>query len=297
MVCPNCKKMLPNGSAFCSKCGAKLIDVATNIDTIQKGNTDEPVRKKNNGCLIAIIISLIVLCILFFIVVLPDGSNNTNDNTSKNSVSTNASGENIKLYKGYYNMSKEDGTNKDVVAMKVMKGDNDTLACTISYLYSTTDNVEGEVADDVEFKSSITNNGDGTYSIKLDKAGDMIMIPHKDGKEYYAEVIISNDKYKRMEGKYTYKDNGTEEFDYIFEYSDVEKLTYSDLEGHYKEELTMARYEIYARHGYIFKDESISEYFNSKTWYKPTINAEDFDESSLNEIEKYNIEFLKQYEN
>lgn len=63
-----------------------------------------------------------------------------------------------------------------------------------------------------------------------------------------------------------------------------------------KEELHLARNEIYARHGRKFKDETMQAYFNSKSWYQGTIEPEDFTEDILNDVEKANIQLLLDYE-
>jgi uncharacterized protein YgiM (DUF1202 family) len=65
------------------------------------------------------------------------------------------------------------------------------------------------------------------------------------------------------------------------------------------EELRLARNEILARHGRMFKDEKLQKYFNSKSWYRPQYTPEEFDpqmESLLNEWEKANIELIKEVE-
>lgn len=56
-------------------------------------------------------------------------------------------------------------------------------------------------------------------------------------------------------------------------------------------ELRIMRNEIYARHGYIFDDAEMRKHFMSKSWYVPvTKNVQ------LSKIEKYNVDFIKQYE-
>lgn len=55
---------------------------------------------------------------------------------------------------------------------------------------------------------------------------------------------------------------------------------------------SLAKNEIYARHGYIFKNEDLYNYFMGCVWYNPTCKAEDFDDSVLNEYEKANLEIL-----
>ncbi|NBJ91672.1 YARHG domain-containing protein [Parablautia muri] len=54
----------------------------------------------------------------------------------------------------------------------------------------------------------------------------------------------------------------------------------------------LAKNEIYARHGYIFKDEDLFYYFMGCIWYSPTCESKDFKDSVLNEYEKANLEIL-----
>ena len=54
----------------------------------------------------------------------------------------------------------------------------------------------------------------------------------------------------------------------------------------------LAKNEIYARHGYIFTNEDLYNYFMGCIWYSPTCDAADFDDSILNEYEKANLEIL-----
>ncbi|PHU35645.1 YARHG domain-containing protein [Pseudobutyrivibrio ruminis] len=77
-------------------------------------------------------------------------------------------------------------------------------------------------------------------------------------------------------------------YTYLF-HSDTIKYTKSDLENEPKLILNLGKNEIYARHGYIFKDENIENYFLGQIWYVPTTFPEDFDDSSLSEIEKENL--------
>ena len=73
--------------------------------------------------------------------------------------------------------------------------------------------------------------------------------------------------------------------------SDVE-LTEADLRYLSAKELTYARNEIYARHGYIFKSSELNEYFGSMSWYVPNPN---FD-GTLHGIEQSNANFIKDYQ-
>lgn len=77
-------------------------------------------------------------------------------------------------------------------------------------------------------------------------------------------------------------------YTYLF-HSDTIKYTKSDLENEPKLILNLGKNEIYARHGYIFKDENIENYFLGQIWYVPTTFPEDFDDSCFSEIEKENL--------
>ena len=81
--------------------------------------------------------------------------------------------------------------------------------------------------------------------------------------------------------------------EYIIPGSDCIYLLFDDIADLSVEELRIARNEIYARHGYIFKDESLNNYFLSKSWYEPRYTIDEWNENWLNEIEKDNIQFLK----
>lgn len=56
--------------------------------------------------------------------------------------------------------------------------------------------------------------------------------------------------------------------------------------------LWIARNEIYARHGRLFANEYLQQYFNRCTWYEGTIPPEQFDESILNDWERENLKLL-----
>lgn len=84
--------------------------------------------------------------------------------------------------------------------------------------------------------------------------------------------------------------------EYIFPESHFQYLKKWELEGLSKEELKIARNEIYARHGRMFQDDSLQAYFNSCSWYTPSIAPEDFKESMLNEVEIANRDLIVSYE-
>lgn len=56
--------------------------------------------------------------------------------------------------------------------------------------------------------------------------------------------------------------------------------------------LHILKNEIYARHGYIFQNEDLNNYFRGMIWYKPQYEPADFDVSVFNEIEVHNLDIL-----
>lgn len=100
-------------------------------------------------------------------------------------------------------------------------------------------------------------------------------------------------KEKEASESHPYPQNDGE---YIFPDSDRRLLTMEDISGLDEDTLIFARNEIYARHGRKFVMEKIQAYFNSKSWYYGTIEAEDFPEDLLNEVERANAEFMLSYE-
>ena len=56
----------------------------------------------------------------------------------------------------------------------------------------------------------------------------------------------------------------------------------------------LAKNEIYARHGYIFKDADLNSYFLSQLWYLPEFDSENFDTAVFNEYETANLQLLAQ---
>lgn len=85
--------------------------------------------------------------------------------------------------------------------------------------------------------------------------------------------------------------------DYILPDSSTRQLSYGDIAGLTKEQLRIARNEIYARHGRMFTSEELQSYFNSKSWYRGTVGASSFSENMLSQLEKDNIKLIQEREN
>lgn len=84
--------------------------------------------------------------------------------------------------------------------------------------------------------------------------------------------------------------------EYIMPESNFVYFSEYDLKDMTKDELRLARNEIYARHGRRFNSADLYDYFSSKSWYVPSVDADKFDESVLNEAEKHNIKLIEEFE-
>ena len=80
---------------------------------------------------------------------------------------------------------------------------------------------------------------------------------------------------------------------HFLENSDTMNLTVDDIKHLTRYEMRLAMYEIFARHGKIFSDQAVNGYFGRYTWYQPN---ESFDESTLSEVEEYNLNLLVEYQ-
>lgn len=85
--------------------------------------------------------------------------------------------------------------------------------------------------------------------------------------------------------------------EYILPTSDSVKLTRDDLQGLSKEQLRLARNEIFARHGMIFGVADLDNYFATKSWYKPSYTTSEFNSKvEMSMIEEANVSLILQVE-
>jgi hypothetical protein len=76
-------------------------------------------------------------------------------------------------------------------------------------------------------------------------------------------------------------------------WSSARRVTAADLVGLNSWQLDVARNEVYARHGRIFKRDDLRNYFNSLPWYHPDASYSD---GRLSAIERRNAEFMRTYQ-
>ena len=87
---------------------------------------------------------------------------------------------------------------------------------------------------------------------------------------------------------------------YVLSDSNSHYYTYNELSGMSTWDLYLARNEIYARHGRMFKRTDLQDYFNSQAWYEPLYTPDQFDAMGdtnvLSDVEMQNAKLMKQVE-
>ena len=109
------------------------------------------------------------------------------------------------------------------------------------------------------------------------------------------EAAGAVDDAQESTGAYTYQG------DYVIPDSSTRYITTEELQNLSEDEILLARNEIYAKHGYIFNNQALSQYFSSKSWYIPNVTGTEFTEDYasrvFNDFEIQNILTIVQYEN
>lgn len=186
-----------------------------------------------------------------------------------------------------------------------------------AYLKTGSDKIESAVTD--AFKQKITEEPDRFFQTALDEIEEYV----RQGSVYYyftgdalhavipmymismpsagiVEVEVSVDVLQNQPGKNVPEKKDEQmvktEGDYKIPTSSKEIITPDVLSKMTKRELSLARNEIFARHGRIFEDNEIRTYFESKSWYEGSIAPENFNDNVFSTIEKQNIELIQMEE-
>lgn len=148
-----------------------------------------------------------------------------------------------------------------------------------------------------EISAASDTEGQTEITIEIGKAKKEEETAGEDGDE--AEVD-AEDSTGESESVYLVKGKDTgsnpyEKADHLA-YTDSVRYTWKELSWLDSYGLCITRNEIYARHGRMFNDQDIQDYFNRQDWYVAQTSSADFDESVLNDVELYNVELIHSYE-
>ncbi len=128
------------------------------------------------------------------------------------------------------------------------------------------------------------NSNDGTFSFKIDPANPNAVTGSWE--PFDKSKVAKDYKLVRKDFKYL-TDVG------MYPEASQRELAPEDVENMMKSDLTQMRNEIFARHGYCFKNKEMRGRFEDLEWYVPT--STDI-RSRLTPVEIKNIELIKRYE-
>lgn len=182
---------------------------------------------------------------------------------------------------------------------------------------------EGEKSFDIIAKEPGDDRFDGVFNFKISKKDSLLAgkwEAYKKGKFIHTrdaslkkKIFVYdanntlNDSYvdESKVKKYLYdqdEETGEQYFDdsyymtteKIFDYNPSQKvLKKEEVENFTKADIYILRNLIFARHGYVFRDKRLRQYFSYQDWYMPIFSDVAKD---LTKIEKQNIDLLLRYE-
>ncbi len=267
MICKKCKRNINNDTRFCPWCGSKVwiqteeskpdSQISTTTQTVQKTQTtiQTPTYEEPMSVKDWIITLLIMMIPIVNIVMLF-----------------------VWAFSGKEKKSKSNYFKASLIMGGIVIAFSIVFALLIVAFGSTSDNQISQ--DYLEDSNALMNTYDENET------------DYNYDDDYYYDYDDENDDYD------DYNDLGDDyelNSEYILPNSDSEKLTNELVNSLSESDISLAINEIYARHGRRFQNEDLQEYFDEKEWYNGTIDAENFDESVFNKIEKYNIRLLSKY--
>lgn len=280
-VCKVCKKELPENATFCDGCGNKIIETS-----IKKQN------KRHSMKVIVSIAIVVTVCIVAIIGVL----------ISKDKI----------LYNHYrIKGDKEESISKSidyyVDALEIKY--TDEIVRDISDRIKESENFEEEITKlegvlnekdlnnlyaKMYVKKAEKNFNDGNYETSFKYLKKAEIYNYDIAKfEYYEDLIgFINNNYS--ENDYPVYMGYGESY-YIIPDSSSRYLTKEELYQYDKSSLGFIRNEIFARHGYVFKNEDYKNYFTSMPWYLPNSRFKGT-LKELNPVEKHNVELIQSIE-
>lgn len=169
-----------------------------------------------------------------------------------------------------------------------------------SYLLVWCDNVISRSDGTFVWASEDSTEGNKIYTDSQADESDQVVarnVTAMKGNYNVTELSTSgksgNQKNKKSSASKSSK--SADDAEYLLPDSNTKEYSASYFDGYTKDELNMFINEIYAKHGRKFKTDSIQKYFDSKSWYQPKVEPDDFDsrvKDFLNDVEYKNVKTI-----
>lgn len=328
MICGICGKELEENSVFCIYCGARQVPEipaeshqSVEASTEEKAFKEEKPKKKKTGCIIAVIIAVaalilvIAIPVLLVLGVLGIGLFAINKEAEvepnfRNEAIVDDDREDDIFYgdaddreEEYNEPVWEETEPYDAVAEKYTAyvfSNSDSRYLNYAQIDRLTAEERqiaeleirarhGETFDDPDVQAYFNSRswyspGSGSSSFNAYEEANLELF----------DVYRRKENGTLYQGHNVYINAFPSHPEYAISYSDSRYLTDSDLRNMSENQLCVARNEILARHGRIFKDPYLREYFLSQPWYKPTQATVNF--GSMSSIEQSNYSMIEKYE-
>lgn len=150
-----------------------------------------------------------------------------------------------------------------------------------------------EAATKEKLKEEVATQEKTEEEVETQKKPEKEISTQEKPEEAQEQAAITTEEKNSSEGQ-----TENNEGEYIFSDSNSRYLSEEEIRSVDANKLKIARNEIFARHGYIFNDEELKQYFNSTSWYQGTVQSDQFNmDWVLNNFEKKNLELISLVEN
>ena len=300
MYCKYCGKAISDGSRVCAYCGENIAPAPTK----QEEDYQPEPQKKNSSIstVVIFLVGLVIALILTIVVIVMVSQSSGEPNAEKpgKNPTAGAAEEQTEADIGlpadnaYFDVFKQ-------YESYVLQGSNNTYKCYSDIANMTDEELtiaeqeiharHGKKFSDPDLKAYFEARtwytpASGSYTPNdYEQANlDLIQIyrDKQDGSLYRSGNVYLNAFAKNTD--YAIPSSGSRTLDSY----DLDYLTLN--------QLCVARNEILARHGWIFDDRQLREYFYSKEWYRPSVPGKQFNYAVLNSAEQTNISLIQVYE-
>lgn len=300
MKCPKCGFENREEANFCKKCGNKFTGIENN-SFAQNGKSQNSSIQNNSNTktiisIIAVALIIIGLMVTLYLLFCDNSFFQDKEKKSSHKKDNSISSKTEETTSGFdtYDETDDNDTNES---------SDDSEYETYEYTTSasstiTVPDVVGLMYSDAYTKMKDLNIDYNVYYQYSDVAYDFVISQYPTagktmsaGEKMTIYVSKGEDNFNNPDysSSRSYNSYSSE---YILCGSDSRIIDKSEVQNMDETKMELALNEIYARHGRKFNTKSISDYFNSKSWYHGTVEPDDFNESVFNSYEKANRDML-----
>ncbi len=186
-----------------------------------------------------------------------------------------------------------------VITFSLLNHEKKTLAVSDENAATPVTEQTSDGEDSIEASSSMEGDYEDVVIEVVDPSGYVGDLADWSPEEIEAAVserssYLENNKYWTAVESYWSTKGVTGNARYCTYLFDTANIVYSasDFDGLSPEVIHIAKNEMYARHGYSFRDATIMNYFMGQLWYSPTVLPADFSETVFTETEVKNLDLL-----